>query len=108
MKSGKLWRKKSNIRLLSSPAIITAKKESYVMKRKRIAAMAGLILIGLFYAATLILTFLDNPFAKNCLMAALFITIVAPVILYGYMIFIGARRPPRNDQNTMEDEETGV
>ena len=76
MKSGKLWRKKSNIRLLSSPAIITAKKESYVMKRKRIAAMAGLILIGLFYAATLILTFLDNPFAKNCLMAALFITIV--------------------------------
>ena len=38
----------------------------------------------------------------------LFITIVVPVILYGYMIFIGARRPPRNDQNTMEDEETGV
>ena len=43
------------------------------MKRKRIAAMAGLILIGLFYAATLILAFLDNPFAKNCLMAALFL-----------------------------------
>ncbi len=75
------------------------------MKKKRIAATIGLVLIGLFYLATLILAFIDTPLAKNCLMAALFATIVVPAVLYGYMIFNGASRGDCDDQPSDNDVE---
>lgn len=51
---------------------------------KRAAATAALLLIALLYLATLVFAFLDHPLAKNCLMAALFCTIVVPVLIYIY------------------------
>ena len=75
------------------------------MKKKRIAAAISLVLIGLFYLATLILAFIDPPLAKNCLMAALFATIVVPAVLYGYMIFTGVHRGNSEDQPSAQDDE---
>ncbi len=75
------------------------------MKKKRIAATIGLVLIGLFYLATLILAFIDTPLAKSCLMAALFATIVVPAVLYGYMNFTGASRGDSEDQPSAQDDE---
>ena len=60
------------------------------MNKKRIAAVLGLMLIGLLYAV-LVLAFIDSSFARSCLMAALFGTIVIPAVIYGYMIFVGRR-----------------
>lgn len=57
------------------------------MTRKRIAAIAALILMGLLYFASLILAFVDSPLARGCLMTALFCTIVVPAVIYGYLVF---------------------
>lgn len=56
------------------------------MNKKRIGAFLILGIILLLYAATIILALLDSPFAQNSLMAALFSTIVLPVIAYVYMM----------------------
>ena len=56
------------------------------MTKKRMAAIAALILIGCLYLAALILAFIDSPSARSCLMAALFCTIVVPAAVYGYLI----------------------
>ena len=61
------------------------------MNKKRIAAVLGLVLIGLLYAAVLVLAFIDSSFARSCLMAALFGTIAIPAVIYGYMVFVGRR-----------------
>lgn len=59
------------------------------MNKKRIAALIALIFIGLLYLTTLILAFIDSPFSRSCLMAALFSTIVVPAVLYGYLTLTG-------------------
>ncbi|MCI8535303.1 MAG: hypothetical protein HFG68_06970 [Hungatella sp.] len=59
------------------------------MNKKRIAAVIALVFISLLYLATLILAFIDSPFSRSCLMAALFCTIVIPAILYGYLTLMG-------------------
>ena len=69
------------------------------MNKKRIAAIIGLILIGLLYLATLALAFLDSPFARNCLMASLFCTIVVPAVLYGYITFLGSGSSKRQEES---------
>ena len=53
----------------------------------RIMAIAALVLIGVLYLATLVLSFIDSPLARSFLMAALFCTIVVPAMLYGYLLF---------------------
>lgn len=58
------------------------------MNKKRIAAIVVLVLIALLYLATLIFAVIDSPFAKSCLMAALFCTIVLPVMAYVYLKLI--------------------
>lgn len=72
------------------------------MNKKRIAAVIGLVLIGLLYVSVLILAFIDSSFARSCLMAALFGTIVIPAVIYGYMVFAG-RRDERKDGEEGED-----
>ncbi|MEG0369822.1 MAG: hypothetical protein RSB57_05400 [Hungatella sp.] len=56
------------------------------MNKKRIGAIVILVLIALLYIATLVLSFLDSPFARDCLMAALFCTVVLPVVAYAYLL----------------------
>lgn len=58
------------------------------MNKKRIGAIAALLLIAGLYLAALVLAFMDSPFARSCLMAALFCTIVVPVVLYAYLMLI--------------------
>ncbi len=57
-----------------------------IMNMKRILSIVMLILIALLYIATLILAFADSPFARQCLMAALFCTIVLPVVFYAFQL----------------------
>lgn len=70
------------------------------MNKRRRAAIICLMFIGLLYLATLIFAFIDSPFAKNCLMAALFCSIVVPAACYGYMVFTGSRteEPPERPE----------
>lgn len=58
------------------------------MTRKRIAAIIALVLIALLYLMALILAFIDSPLARSCLMAALFCTIVVPVVVYAYVVIL--------------------
>ena len=58
------------------------------MPGKRIMAIAALVLIGVLYLATLVLSFIDSPLARSFLMAALFCTIVVPAVIYGYMMIV--------------------
>lgn len=58
------------------------------MNKKRIGAIAALVVIVCLYGATVVLAFLDSPFARSCLMASLFCTIVVPVILYVYLMIL--------------------
>lgn len=76
------------------------------MTKKRIAAIAALVLIGGLYLTSLILAFIDSPFARSCLMAALFGTIVVPAVVYGYLVLMGHMKG-RPEENTVEDSKPG-
>jgi len=58
------------------------------MNKKRIGAIAALVIIAGLYLAALVLAFIDSPFARSCLMAALFCTIVVPAVLYAYLMVL--------------------
>lgn len=58
------------------------------MNKKRAAAIIGLILIAALYLATLIFALIGSPFARSCLMASLFCTIVIPVMIYAYLMLL--------------------
>ncbi len=68
------------------------------MNKKRIAAIVVLVLIALLYLATLIFAVIDSPLAKSCLMAALFCTIVLPVIAYVYLKLIENLKSRKNSE----------
>ena len=69
------------------------------MSKKRIGAILALGLIGGLYVATIVLAFLDSPFARSCLMAALFCTIVVPAVIYAYMMVFKVLRHRRDEQD---------
>lgn len=69
------------------------------MTKKRIVAIMALFAIGLLYLATLILAFLDSPLARNCLMAALFCTIVIPAMIYAYMMILKVTRHGKPEES---------
>lgn len=58
------------------------------MKYKRPLAIAGIIIILLLYASTIVFALIDSPLAQSLLMASLFCTIVLPAIFYGYYVII--------------------
>lgn len=74
------------------------------MNKKRLAAIAGLIVIGGLYGVVLVSAFIDSPFARSCLMAALFGTIVVPAVLWGYLVFMGKRGDKLRGMDGKEDE----
>ena len=73
------------------------------MNKKRVAAIASLCLIGIMYIATIIFALMDSPFARSCLMASLFCTIVIPVIIYAYLMLLNIWN--RREENTEKDSE---
>lgn len=72
------------------------------MNKKRITAIVVLVLIALLYLATLIFAIIDSPFARSCLMAALFCTIVLPVIAYVYLKLIENLKEHRDSEEEIE------
>lgn len=56
------------------------------MKMKRILALGGVIIIAVLYAVALICAFIGSPAARDMLMAALFCTIVVPVVVYAHQL----------------------
>ncbi len=74
------------------------------MNKKRIAAIIGLCLIAAMYMATIIFALLDSPFARSCLMASLFCTIVIPVVIYGYLMFLNLCNGKSEKKETDSEE----
>lgn len=69
------------------------------MNKKRIVAVAVLVIIALLYLATLIFSLIDSPFAKSCLMASLFCTIVLPAVAYIYIRLIQGLKEHKDSEN---------
>ncbi len=72
------------------------------MNKKRITAIVVLVLIALLYLATIIFAVIDSPFARSCLMAALFCTIVLPVIAYVYLKLIENLKEHKDSEEEIE------
>lgn len=62
------------------------------MKLKRILAIAGIIVLLGLYLSTLVFALMGSPDSKNWLMASLFCTIVLPMVLYAYQLFLKYRK----------------
>lgn len=69
------------------------------MKWKRPLAMAGVVLILAMYVIAIISAFSKSPSANNWLMAALFSTVIIPVILYSFQLVYRLLKPEENDRN---------
>lgn len=61
-------------------------REVLMEKKKRILALAGVIILVALYLSTLIFALIDSPWADTCLKAAVGATILVPVLLYGYIL----------------------
>jgi len=72
------------------------------MNKKRVTAIVVLVLIALLYVATIIFAIIDSPFARSCLMAALFCTIVLPVIAYVYLKLIENLKEHKDSEEEIE------
>ena len=72
------------------------------MNKKRIIAIVVLVLIALLYLATIIFAIIDSPFARSGLMAALFCTIVLPVIAYVYLKLIENLKEHKDSEEEIE------
>ena len=74
------------------------------MKRfRRIAALAGIILLLGMYGATMFFALSDSPNAKGMLMGAIYCTIAVPVLLYA--ITLTAKVLDRRNQQAMAPAE---
>ncbi len=73
------------------------------MAPRRILAILALILIACLYAATIVFALIDSPFARSCLMAALFCTIVVPAVIYGFLVI--TRQLSGGGRETADDQE---
>ena len=69
------------------------------MKWKRPLAMAGVILIRAMYVIAIVSAFSKSPSAKSWLMAALFSTVVIPVILYAFQLVYRLLNPEGKDRD---------
>ena len=70
------------------------------MKWKRPLAMAGVILILAMYLIAVIAAFSRNPASKSWLMAAVFSTVIVPVILYAIELVYKLLKPGnKNEEN---------
>ena len=98
MNCGSPWQRKSD-----------PERKNILMKRKRIMAIAALTLIGGLCLSTLILAFIDSPFARSCLMASLFGTIVIPTAVYGYLLLMNHfKGRPEDDRSDREESGEGL
>ena len=69
------------------------------MKWKRPLAMAGVIFILAMYVIAIVSAFSKSTSAKRWLMAALFSTVVIPVILYDFQLVYMLLNPEGKDRD---------
>lgn len=55
-------------------------------KAKRVLALSGAVILGLLYILTLIFAIFDNPATMNLFKASVALTIIIPVLIYGYQL----------------------
>ena len=72
-------------------------------KAKRFFALAGVILLVLMYASTLIFACMDSPMSGDLFKASVACTIILPVLLYGFSLV--HRLAKKNNENAKELEE---
>lgn len=70
------------------------------MKQK--AALATVVLIVLLYLSTIVFALMKRPEAEGLLLTSLFLTVVVPALLYGYVMFIRVTRRNREQEDDSE------
>ncbi len=72
---------------------------------KKILAWIGVILLVLLYLLTLISAIIDSPFSKSLFFASVTMTIVLPVLIYGYRLIykvLKERYAPEKPENVAQ------
>ncbi len=75
------------------------------MKLRRIVAAIGLIILVLTYVATLFFAITDDPATAYFFRASIFLSIVIPVSLYGFMLFHKAMNRKNEIQDLKDDDD---
>lgn len=57
------------------------------MKIRRIVAAASAALILLLYILSILFAVIGSPLSRQLLMASIFLSVIIPVILYGFLIY---------------------
>ena len=77
---------------------------------KRILAWIGIILLVLLYLTTLIASLINSPFSRSLFYASVAMTIILPVLLYGYHLIYRVLRdrysPAQTDLKQPEPDKT--
>ena len=68
-------------------------------------AKAALALIAILYGITIVCALIDSPFAKSCLMASLFCTIVVPAVIYAFLIITRQMQDRAGDSEKDEEDD---
>ena len=71
------------------------------MKQK--AALAAVVLIVLLYLSTVVFALMKRSEAEGLLLTSLFLTVVVPALLYGYVMFIRVTRRNREQEDDSEN-----
>ena len=67
------------------------------MRWKRLLAMVGVVFILAMYVIALISAFSHSPESKNWLMAAIFSSVIIPILLYAAQLVARVIRPDKTD-----------
>ncbi len=67
------------------------------MRWKRLLAVVGVVFILAMYVIALISAFSHSPESKNWLMAAIFSSVVIPILLYAAQLVARVIRPDKTD-----------
>ncbi len=76
------------------------------MKLKRILALAAVIILAGMYGAVLVFSLSDSPAAPDLFKAAIFCTVVIPVLLYGFLLIARNVKKGREERRKAEEEKT--
>lgn len=75
------------------------------MKKKRILAWIGIVLLAGMYMADLILALMGSPAAKQLLTVSLLFTAAVPILLYGFQVVTGKNRQKEDGEKDKGDPE---
>ncbi len=74
------------------------------MKWKRPLAMIGIIFLLSMYVIAIISAFSHHPDSKNWLMAAIFSTVIVPVLLYAIQLVYRVLKPDAGKTQTPKED----